>query len=183
MLCMDRNGYLEKWWPVEDVVIGWIGFGSHQLGSLLGAIELTVLCAILCRVGYFNAQIMGVLLYKQGGLTNLPLWENVTSYLHGIKLRNILQSLSFPVLHLWEFIAQISSNPFQPNQLIFTVFRISTFLHIHYLALPPPPTLRRNIVKVLVGPHLDEEYKVTGARILGLFISSFIHSFHHNIIN
>ena len=45
---------------------GWalIGHVSHHLGSILGAIELTVLCAFICTVGYFDAQIRETLLYK-----------------------------------------------------------------------------------------------------------------------
>ena len=46
------------------VVIGRIGYISHHLGSLLGAIELIVLCAFICKVGYFDAQIKDNPLYK-----------------------------------------------------------------------------------------------------------------------
>ena len=46
-----RKGCNDRW----DVVIGWIGVVSHHLGSLLGAIELTFLCAFVCKVGYFDA--------------------------------------------------------------------------------------------------------------------------------
>ena len=45
-------------------MIGQIGVVSHHLRSLLGAIELTILCAFVCRVGYFDAQIRETLLYK-----------------------------------------------------------------------------------------------------------------------
>ena len=45
------------------VAIGWIGPLSHHLGSLLGDIELNVLCAFVCRVGYFDTQIKETLLY------------------------------------------------------------------------------------------------------------------------
>ena len=37
-------------------MIGQIGHFSHHLGSPLGAIELTVLCAYVCKVKYFDAQ-------------------------------------------------------------------------------------------------------------------------------
>ena len=37
-----------------DAVIGRIGLDSHDLGSFLSGIEL---CAYICRVGYFDAQI------------------------------------------------------------------------------------------------------------------------------
>jgi hypothetical protein len=47
----------KKWWPEKDVVIGRIHVVSHHLRSLLGAIELIVSFAFLCRVGYFDAQI------------------------------------------------------------------------------------------------------------------------------
>ena len=45
-------------------MIDWIGVVSHHLRSLLDAIELTVLCASVCRVRYFDAQIRETLLYK-----------------------------------------------------------------------------------------------------------------------
>ena len=47
-----------------DAVIGQIGRVSHHLESLLGAFESIILCAFVCRVGYFNAQIRETLLYK-----------------------------------------------------------------------------------------------------------------------
>jgi hypothetical protein len=37
---------------------------SHHLRSVLGAIELTILCVFLCGVRYFDAQIGDTLLYK-----------------------------------------------------------------------------------------------------------------------
>jgi hypothetical protein len=46
-----------------DAVSGRIGVVSHHLRSLLGAIELTVLCAFVCIVGYFDAQSSETLLY------------------------------------------------------------------------------------------------------------------------
>ena len=45
-------------------MISWMGVVSHQLQSLLGAIELILLCAFICRVGYFDAQTKKTLLYK-----------------------------------------------------------------------------------------------------------------------
>ena len=51
---MAQKGCVDRW----DVVIGWIGVVSHHLQSPLGAIELTVLCAFVCNVGYLIAQIM-----------------------------------------------------------------------------------------------------------------------------
>ena len=47
-----------------EVVIGHIGVISYHLRSLLGAIELTVLCAFVWWVGEFDAQIRETLLYK-----------------------------------------------------------------------------------------------------------------------
>jgi hypothetical protein len=49
-----------------DEVILWIGLISHHLGSFLGVIELIILCAFVCRVRYFDAQIRETLLYKHG---------------------------------------------------------------------------------------------------------------------
>ena len=48
-------------------MIGQIGLVSHHLQSLLGAVELTVLCAFVCRVRYLDAQIRSTLLYKVRG--------------------------------------------------------------------------------------------------------------------
>ena len=45
-------------------MIGWTCVVSHHLRSLLGAIELTVLCAFVCKVEYFDVQIRETLLYK-----------------------------------------------------------------------------------------------------------------------
>jgi hypothetical protein len=38
-------------------MIGWIGVISYHLQLLLGGIELTILCAFVCKVRYFDAQI------------------------------------------------------------------------------------------------------------------------------
>ena len=38
-------------------MIGRICVVSYYLQSLLSAFELTILCAHICRVGYFDAQI------------------------------------------------------------------------------------------------------------------------------
>ena len=45
-------------------MVGPIGFVSHHLGSLLSAIKLTALCAFVCRIRYFDAQIKETLLCK-----------------------------------------------------------------------------------------------------------------------
>ena len=45
-------------------MISQIGVASHHLQSLLGAIELTSLCAFVCKVPYFDAQIREVVVYK-----------------------------------------------------------------------------------------------------------------------
>ena len=45
-------------------MIGQIDVVSHHLQSLLGAIELTVLCVFACRVEYFDAQIRKCSMYK-----------------------------------------------------------------------------------------------------------------------
>ena len=45
-------------------MFGRIGVVSHHLQSLLDVIELIVLCAIECIVGYFDAQIRETLSYK-----------------------------------------------------------------------------------------------------------------------
>ena len=50
----------DKW----DVVIGQIGVVSYHLSSLLGALELIVLCGFQCKVGFFDAKIKETILYK-----------------------------------------------------------------------------------------------------------------------
>ena len=54
--------------------IGRISPNSYQLGLLLGVMEFTILCAFVCKVGYFDAQIRLTPRYKEGGLTYSPLW-------------------------------------------------------------------------------------------------------------
>ena len=61
---MDPRWLIVKVMAEKDVVIGQLGVLSHHLQSLLGAIELIILCAFVCRVGYFDAQIKETLLYK-----------------------------------------------------------------------------------------------------------------------
>ena len=71
---------------VLDVVTGRIGYVSCHLGSLLSAIEFTVLCVFVCKVGYFDAQIKDTLLFKYGIRLTCLLWKNVPNSLHGIKV-------------------------------------------------------------------------------------------------
>jgi hypothetical protein len=59
MLCVPLH-LLE---PILHVVIGLIGLVSRHLGSLLGVIRLTILCAFVRKVGHFDAQIKETLLY------------------------------------------------------------------------------------------------------------------------
>jgi len=54
------KGSSDRW----DIVIDQIGVVSHHLRSLLGVIELTILCAF--KVAYFDAQINETLVYKHG---------------------------------------------------------------------------------------------------------------------
>ena len=54
------KGCSDRW----DAVIGQIGVVSYHLRSLLGVVKLTILCAFLCKVGYFDAQLRETLLYK-----------------------------------------------------------------------------------------------------------------------
>ena len=45
--CNDRH----------DAMIGHIGLVSQNLGSLLGAIEFAVLCALVCKVRYLTLKL------------------------------------------------------------------------------------------------------------------------------
>ena len=45
-------------------MISRIGLVSQHLQSLLSVIELPILCAFICNVGYFDAQIKEILVYK-----------------------------------------------------------------------------------------------------------------------
>jgi hypothetical protein len=61
---VDPKWLTATWWFGKDAKIGWIGGASQHLRSLLGATALTVLCALVCIQGYFDAQIRETLLYK-----------------------------------------------------------------------------------------------------------------------
>jgi hypothetical protein len=69
---------------------------------------------------------LGSLYYKTeegGGLTYLPLWKNVTNYVHRIKPLNNSHPSSFPLLlRLLKNIEQIPRHYLWPNRLIFNVF-------------------------------------------------------------
>ena len=54
-------------------MICWIDVVSHHLQPLMGAIELNIMCAFVCKVGYFDAQLREKLCIQVGGLTYLPL--------------------------------------------------------------------------------------------------------------
>jgi hypothetical protein len=87
-------------------VIEWIIVVSHHLRSLLGAMELIILCEFINKVGYFDAQIRETLLYKQGLLfVYSPLWKNVTTYLHEKK---IMKQLAFLVDFSTSYIKNIA---------------------------------------------------------------------------
>ena len=45
-------------------MIGWIGVISCHMQLILSAMELTILCAFICKIGYFDAQVRETLLYK-----------------------------------------------------------------------------------------------------------------------
>ena len=64
-------------WPKWGAVIGLIGVVSHHLRSFFGAIELAVLCAFLCKVGYFDAQIRKTLLYNSKEVCITCLFEKI----------------------------------------------------------------------------------------------------------
>ena len=69
---------------------------SRHLQSLLGAIELTVLCAFACKTRYFDAQIKETHSTIQvDGIVYLPLRENVTNYL---QKNTIMKQLAFLIV-------------------------------------------------------------------------------------
>ena len=55
-----RKGCSDK----PDVLIGWRGHVLYYLRSFLGVMELIVLCAFVCKVGYFDAHTRETILYK-----------------------------------------------------------------------------------------------------------------------
>ena len=85
------KGCSDRW----DTVIGWIGAISHQVWSLLGVVELTILCAFVSKVGYFDAQS------RQVQLTCLSK-NNVTNYLQGVKLWNNLHFFTHFLFSVFE---------------------------------------------------------------------------------
>ena len=64
ILVLTQNGELLKRWPEKDAAIGQIRIVSDHLQSCLGVIELIILCAFQCKVGYFDARIRETLLHK-----------------------------------------------------------------------------------------------------------------------
>ena len=108
-------------------MIAWIGIISCHLQSLLGAIELIVLCAFMCKVGYFDAQIKKTLLYKEGGGVDLLASLGKRNYLFtqnkSMKQLPLLIISSTPSL---KTIAHISSHSYWPNQIISTLLHTST---------------------------------------------------------
>ena len=71
-----------------DGRVGWI------VTPLVITFEDIVLCALVCRMGYFDCHMREIVVCKFRGLTYSPLWEDVTDYLHGMFLQNNLHSLS-----------------------------------------------------------------------------------------
>jgi hypothetical protein len=61
---------------MPNAMVGHIGLVSHHLRSLLGAVQLTVSCACVCKVESF------ILMYKQGGFDLLASLKDVD--LHGM---------------------------------------------------------------------------------------------------
>ena len=59
-------------------------------------------------------------------MTYLPLWDNVINHLQGTKLQKHLALLIISSPPSPKISAQISDHSFWPNQLIFTVCRVST---------------------------------------------------------
>ena len=122
IMAIDESGGSKR---CSDWSIGPI---SHHLGSLLGAIELTVLYA-KCDILMSNlGRLYGT------SLTYLPIWENVTIYLQGIKLWHNLHSSSF----LYSISEKYYTN-FKPRFLTkwayFHRFRISTLCGSHVVTL------------------------------------------------
>ena len=88
--------------------------------------KFIVLCAFVCKVGYFDAPIREILMCQIRCLTYLPLWENVTDYLQGIYYDTNLHSSWYPPLHLWKILHKFQANSFWLNPLTFIVIHIST---------------------------------------------------------
>jgi hypothetical protein len=92
-------------------LVGYVGCNDWP-DRCLNAIELTVLCAFVCRLGYFDPQMGEFLLYKIEGLTYLSLWKNVTNYIHEKKSCDNLHSSIFPLLHLWILLHKLQTTLF-----------------------------------------------------------------------
>ena len=122
----------------------WIGLVSCHLGSPRGAIELTVLCAFVCKVGYFDAQIKKILLY----ICSI-LWAIVISYLQGIISQNNSHSSSFHPLHLWKTLHQLQA-------IHFGFINLFSPFSIFYLKMIPI-----SILLIKKGPFegREKEYK------------------------
>ena len=92
------KGCNDKW----VVVIGWSGYVSHNMQSLLGAIDLTILCAFVCKVGRLQYTNKGVDLLATLGKCSYLFTRNKFT-----KKLAFLIILSTPTL---KNIAQISSH-------------------------------------------------------------------------
>ena len=88
-----------------------------------------------CRMFWCLDQ--GDSIVQVGGLTYLPLWENVTDYLQGIKLRNNLHSSSFLLLQLWKILHKncrplvLAKSPYFHGSWYFYLSIIHCTFHLH----------------------------------------------------
>ena len=115
-----KSGGLKK-----DAEICWIGHVSHHLRMLFNAIELVVLHAFTCKVGYFDAQIVR-LYYTSRGFDLLASLAKCNQLSTGNKITKrhaFFIICSTPSL---KKTPQISSYSFWPSQLISTVFFLIT---------------------------------------------------------
>jgi hypothetical protein len=60
---------------------GRIGVVSHHLQSLLGVIKLIFLCAIVCKIGYFDAQLGILYLLLKKNVTCFFIWNEIVKQL------------------------------------------------------------------------------------------------------
>ena len=110
-------------------VIGRISHVSHHLGSLLGAMELHVLYAFVCKVGYFMYKLgrlyrtgRGFDLFTSLGKCNHMFLEN--------KIMKELTSGTIPLLYLWEILHKFQATLFGRISL-FSLFSMSTLPRLH----------------------------------------------------
>ena len=116
-LCCEPKWLTVKWWLQRDLI-------SHRLGSLLGAIKLTILYAFIFRVNILMLKSGRLYYTKQGFEILASFKKNVTNHLEGTNLQNNLHSFIISSTPSLKNIAQNSSHSFLGESAHFRRFPV-----------------------------------------------------------